>query len=216
LVHGGLDSELDQLGIQAAQAGLESGHSRIFEAQASSGEELRLFIDVLNPPPSLVMVGGVHIAIALASIAKTMGYRTVVIDPRRTFASQERFAHVDLLIQAWPQEAFAQIKLTSTSAVALLTHDPKIDDPALKIVMDSPAFYIGALGSIKTHEKRIARLQDEGISADSLSRLHAPIGLDLGGRTPDEIALSIMAEIVAVRYGRRNHLSRSMHGSIDK
>jgi xanthine dehydrogenase accessory factor len=154
----------------------------------------------------LVMVGGVHIAIALASLARTLGYLTVVIDPRRAFGSQERFPHADRLIQAWPQEAFGQVTLTSGTAVVMLTHDPKIDDPALRIVLDSPVFYIGALGSRNTHEKRRLRLLEQGISTEKLARLHAPIGLDLGGRTPEEIALSIMAEIVAVRHGHRNQL----------
>lgn len=201
-MHGELSPELNELGRQYAQAGLESGQSGIFQAKTASGEDMRLFVEVVNPPPQLVMVGGVHIAIALASLAKTLGYRTVVIDPRRAFGNQERFSHVDRLIQAWPQEAFAQVTLTRSSAVAMLTHDPKIDDPALIIVLDSPAFYIGALGSRKTHEKRHQRLLEEGIPEEKLARLHAPIGLELGGRTPEEIALAIMAEIVAVRHGR--------------
>ncbi len=180
----------------------KAGNQVFCRQRLASGEDVRLFVDVVNPPPQLVMVGGVHIAIALASLAKTLGYRTVVIDPRRAFGNQERFPHVDRLIQAWPQEAFAQVTLTRSSAVAMLTHDPKIDDPALKIVLDSPAFYIGALGSRNTHEKRRQRLLAEGISEEKLARLHAPIGLELGGRTPEEIALAIMAEIVAVRHGR--------------
>jgi xanthine dehydrogenase accessory factor len=205
-VHGGLGPELDEQGRQAAQVALEKEQSGIVSAEIATGEDVRLFVDVIYPPPTLVMVGGVHIAIALASLARTLGYRTVVIDPRRAFGSQERFSHADRLIQAWPQEAFDQITLTRSTAVAMLTHDPKIDDPALKIVLDSPAFYIGTLGSRNTHEKRRQRLQEQGISAEKLARLCAPIGLDLGGRTPEEIALSIMAEIVAVRHGLRNRL----------
>lgn len=202
IMHGGLGSELDEPGRQYAQAGLESGQSGIFQAKTASGEDIRFFVDVVNPPSQLVMVGGVHIAIALASLAKTLGYRTVVIDPRRAFGNQERFPYVDRLIQSWPQEAFAQVTLTRSTAVAMLTHDPKIDDPALKIVLDSPAFYIGALGSRKTNEKRRQRLLEEGISEEKIACLHAPIGLELGGRMPEEIALAIMAEIVAVRHGR--------------
>ena len=148
------------------------------------------------------MVGGVHIAIALARIAKTLDYRTCLIDPRRAFGNQERFPHVDQLIQAWPQEALQQIKLTRSTCVTLLTHDPKIDDPAIKFVLESPVFYIGALGSKKTHENRAKRLLADGISEELLARIHAPIGLDLGAVTPEEIALSVMAQIVAVRHGR--------------
>jgi xanthine dehydrogenase accessory factor len=169
---------------------------------SEEGQEVRLFIDVITPPPTLVMVGGVHIAIALASLAKTVGFRTVVIDPRHSFGSPERFAHADLLIQRWPQEAFREINLTRNTCVAILTHDPKIDDPALEIVLRSHAFYVGALGSKKTNERRIQRLQEGGVPPVLLERLHAPIGMDLGAKTPEEIALSVMAEIIAVRRGR--------------
>ena len=106
------------------------------------------------------MVGGAHIAIGLTSIAKTLGFRTIVVDPRRAFGSQARFPHVDQLVQAWPDKAFAQLELPPETAVAMLTHDPKIDDPALKIVLNSPSFYVGALGSSKTHAKRKQRLAE--------------------------------------------------------
>jgi len=205
-VQGELGPGLDEPGRQAGQIALEKGQPGSVPVKLASGDEFRLFVDVVSPPPTLVMVGGVHIAIALASLAKTLGFHTVVIDPRRAFGNQERFSHADRLIQAWPQEAFGRIALTRSTAVAMLTHDPKIDDPALMIVLDSPVFYVGALGSRNTHEKRLHRLQEQGVAAEKLARLYAPIGLDLGGRTPEEIALSIMAEIVAVRHGRRSQL----------
>jgi xanthine dehydrogenase accessory factor len=145
------------------------------------------------------MIGGVHIAIALARIAKALDYHTCLIDPRRAFGSPERFPHIDQLIQAWPQEALPQINLSPSTCVALLTHDPKIDDPAIKYVLETPVFYIGALGSKKTHESRRQRLLADGISEQKIARIHAPIGIDLGAQTPEEIALSVMAEIVAVR-----------------
>ncbi len=159
-----------------------------------------VFIDVLPPPPTLVMVGGVHIAMALAELAKALGYRTVVVDPRRAFGSQARFPHVDRLLQAWPSEAFETIGLDASTAVATLTHDPKIDDPALQIALPSQAFYVGALGSEKTQAERRRRLRSAGIAEDHIARLHGPIGLDLGGQTPEEIALAVMAQIVAVRH----------------
>jgi xanthine dehydrogenase accessory factor len=159
-------------------------------------EEVEAFVDVYRPAPTLVMVGGVHIAVALTSIAKALGYRTIVVDPRRAFGSQARFPHVDELIQAWPEQAFLQIEVTGDTAVALLTHDPKIDDPALHIVLKSNAFYIGALGSNKTHAKRKQRLSDHGFDAATIDRIHGPIGLDIGADNPEEIALSVMAEIV--------------------
>ncbi len=162
-------------------------------------DEVEVFIDTVRPAPTLIMVGGVHIAIALTSYAKTLGYRTLVIDPRRAFGSDERFPHVDQLIQAWPDKAFAEVKITPETAVALLTHDPKIDDPALKIILKAKPFYVGALGSNKTHAKRVERLQGYGFSDAEIGRIHGPIGLNIGAQTPEEIALAIMAEIVQAR-----------------
>ncbi|MCC6606194.1 MAG: XdhC family protein [Anaerolineae bacterium] len=164
-------------------------------------DEVEVFIDTVRPAPTLIMVGGVHIAIALTSYAKTLGYRTLVIDPRRAFGSDERFPHVDQLIQAWPDKAFAEVKVTPETAVALLTHDPKIDDPALKIILKANPFYIGALGSNKTHAKRVERLRGYGFGEAEIGRIHGPIGLNIGAQTPEEIALSIMAEIVKARSG---------------
>ncbi|MFO7681484.1 MAG: XdhC family protein [Chloroflexota bacterium] len=159
-------------------------------------DDLEIFVEQFRPAPTLIMVGGVHIAIALASMAKTLGFRTIVIDPRRAFGSDERFPHADQLLTLWPQKAFAQLEITPETAVALLTHDPKIDDPALEIVLPSAAFYVGALGSRKTHAKRIERLQQKGVDAAQISRIHAPIGLNLNAQTPEEIALSVLAEVV--------------------
>lgn len=166
-------------------------------------DEVEVFIDTVRPAPTLIMVGGVHIAIALTSYAKTLGYHTLVIDPRRAFGSDERFPHVDQLIQAWPDKAFAEVKVTPETAVALLTHDPKIDDPALKIILKANPFYIGALGSNKTHAKRVERLRGYGFGEVEIGRIHGPIGLNIGAQTPEEIALSIMAEIVKARSGIR-------------
>lgn len=159
-------------------------------------DDLELFVEQFRPAPTLIMVGGVHIAVALTSMAKTLGFRTIVIDPRRAFGSDDRFPHADQLLTLWPQKAFAEIEITPETAVALLTHDSKIDDPALEIVLPSPAFYIGALGSQKTHAKRVERLQKKGVDAAQISRIHAPIGLNLNAQTPAEIALSVLAEIV--------------------
>jgi xanthine dehydrogenase accessory factor len=167
-----------------------------------SGEKTEIFMDILQPAPTLIMIGGVHISIALAEIARPLGYRTVVIDPRKSFATEARFPSVDQLIQCWPEEGLAEAGIDTRTAVAVLTHDPKIDDPALLTALHSPAFYIGSLGSRKTHAKRIERLCAQGIKSDELARLNAPIGLDLGARTPEEIALSILAEITATRYGK--------------
>ncbi len=161
---------------------------------------LQAFVDLMPPPPTLVVVGGNQIAIGLSKLAKTMDMRTVIVDPRRAFATEERFPEVDQLLQAWPAEAFESVPLTASTAVVMLTHDPKIDEPALELALSSPAFYVGALGSKRTQAKRRERLKELGLSEADLDRLHGPVGLDLGADTPDEIALSIMAEIVASRH----------------
>jgi xanthine dehydrogenase accessory factor len=160
-------------------------------------DQIEVFFDVHRPPSRLIIVGAVHIADALIQFAKPLGYRTYLVDPRTAFATEQRFPHVDEMYHQWADEALPEIGLNSETAVVVITHDPKLDDPALKLALPSPAFYVGALGSPKTHARRVQRLLAEGLTQEQLDRLHAPIGLDLGGRTPAEIALSIMAEIVA-------------------
>jgi len=161
--------------------------------------DVEVFLESILPPSKLIIVGGVHIAIPLATIAKSLDYQAILIDPRPAFATVDRFPHVDRLIRKWPEEAFAEVGIDAGTCVAILTHDPKIDDPAVKLALQNSPAYIGVLGSRKTHEKRIKRLLADGLSQEQLSRLHAPIGLNLGGRTPAEIAVSIMAEIIACR-----------------
>jgi xanthine dehydrogenase accessory factor len=191
------DDSRDEIGVLARDA-LASG--RPARRSLESGAEV--FFDVELPSPTLVMVGGVHIAISLSTMAHTLGFRTVVADPRGVFGSKERFPNVDELLDDWPDEALKKIGLVRTSAVATLTHDPKLDDPALEVALRSPAFYVGALGSRKTNEKRRKRLLDRGVTEEEFARLHAPIGLDIGSATPEEIALSIIGEIVAEKNRR--------------
>ncbi len=159
----------------------------------------KLFIEVYPPAPRLIIVGAVHMADSLVTIANTLGFDTIVVDPRAAFATRERFPHATQLIREWPQHALSAMKLDHSAYVAVLTHDPKLDDPALKIALTSNARYVGALGSRRTNQLRIARLREAGLSEEQLARLHAPIGLPIGGRSPAEIALSIMAEITQVR-----------------
>jgi xanthine dehydrogenase accessory factor len=194
-VFGTLNPELDALILKPAKEAMAQGASH----RVMLNEEVEVFMDTILPPPTLIAVGGVHIAVALVALAKTLGFRTVVVDPRSAFGNEARFAHVDQLIQSWPQEAFQQLPLTRSTAVAMLTHDPKLDDPALKIALPSLAFYVGALGSATTQAKRRQRLLDDGVSEAHLNRLHGPIGIEIGAGTPEEIAVSIMAEIVAAR-----------------
>ncbi|MEZ4538759.1 MAG: XdhC/CoxI family protein [Chloroflexota bacterium] len=160
-------------------------------------DEVELFVDVVRPSPALVIVGGAHIAVALAKLATILGYRTVVIDPRRAFGSQARFAGADKLVSLWPDKAFEDMPLRSDMAVVTLSHDPKIDDPALQAALASDVFYIGALGSRSTHARRRERLSALGFDNTQLGRIHAPVGLDIGADNPEEIALAIMAEVVA-------------------
>ncbi|MCS6890888.1 MAG: XdhC family protein [Rhodovarius sp.] len=158
------------------------------------------FLHPHNPPLRLFIVGAVHIAQAMLPMAAALGYAVTVIDPRRAFATAERLPGVAIR-HDWPDEALAELAPDARSAVVTLTHDPKIDDPALVAALNSPAFYVGALGSTRTHAKRLARLREAGLSEAALARIHAPVGLDIKAVTAPEIALSIMAEIVATRRG---------------
>jgi xanthine dehydrogenase accessory factor len=185
---------------EAALEAITGGVPRRLEPSPERPAEI--FIDILAPPPRLIIVGGVHIAIPLVAIATTLGYRTVVVEPREVFARAERFPAVGRVVSAWPDRALEEIGIDSSTAVAVLTHDAKLDDPALIAALKSPAFYVGALGSRRTQEKRRARLLAAGLDEESLSRLHAPIGLPIGGRSPGEIALSIMAQVVEARNRR--------------
>jgi xanthine dehydrogenase accessory factor len=198
-IFGELGGHRDQQALAIAALVVADRHAQR-HVLGSGPEQAEVFVDVMFPPPTLVIVGGVHIALALTTIAHTLGYRTVIIDPRGPFGSSARFAHADRLIQAWPQEAFSDIQITPETAVCSLVHDPKIDDPALKIALGSPAFYVGALGSRGTQARRRVRLLEAGVSESQLARLHTPIGLDIGAVSPEEIALAIMAEVVAARH----------------
>jgi xanthine dehydrogenase accessory factor len=160
----------------------------------------KLFIQPFNPPLRLIVVGAVHIAQALVPMASLSGYETVVVDPRRAFSSDRRFPDV-AISQDWPDEALEALAIDARTAVLTLTHDPKLDDPALDVALRSPAFYIAALGSRRTHGARLVRLKELGHDDDALGRIHGPAGLAIGAVSPAEIALSIMAEMTAVLRG---------------
>lgn len=201
-VIGTLGNEWDDVVMKFANEVLSNGISQ----RAVLNDDVEIFLEATLPSPVLIIVGGVHIAVSLTSLAKTLGYRTVLIDPRKAWGNNERFPTVDQLIQAWPDAAFEQVKITRSAAIVMLTHDPKLDDLALKIALNSCAFYVGALGSKSTQAKRRERLLNDGISELQLSRLHAPIGLDIGAESPEEIALAIMAEVVHA-YRKQNQPS---------
>jgi len=160
------------------------------------------FLAVFNPPLDLAIIGAVHVAQPLAAMASLTGFGVRVIDPRTAFATEARFPGIRVS-HDWADEAFAKEPLGARSAVVALTHDPKLDDPGLVAAMRSNCFYIGALGSKKTHAGRLARLKAEGFSETDLARIHGPIGLDIGARSPAEIAVSILAEITQTLRGPR-------------
>lgn len=175
---------------EAAQKALRTGKSGTVEIEGAS-----VFLNVHLPPPRIVAIGAVHITQALARLAPIVGYDLAIIDPRTAFATPERFDGVDLVAD-WPEDVLPQRPLDAYTALAAVTHDPKIDDFALAEGLRRGCFYVGALGSRKTHAKRLERLAALGLSEAELSRIRAPIGLDIGASSPEEIALAIMAEIV--------------------
>jgi xanthine dehydrogenase accessory factor len=159
-------------------------------------EDGQTFVAIHNPPLRMIVVGAVHIAQALLPMARACGYDPVLIDPRGAFGSAERFPG-ETIIEDWPDEAMATLAPDTRTAVVTLTHDPKLDDPAIIQTLKSQAFYLGCLGSTRTHAKRVLRLTEAGFSEADIARIHAPVGLDLGGRAPAEIAVSIMAQVIA-------------------
>jgi xanthine dehydrogenase accessory factor len=160
---------------------------------------MNVLVDVHRPRPHLILIGGVHIAQPLQSFARQLGFRVSVIDPRGVFATRERFPDVEAILTGYPDKTLPQLNLDRDTFIAVLTHDPKIDDKALIIALPLPVAYIGVLSSRKTHEARIERLRKAGIAPELIARIHTPIGVEIEARTPEEIALSIMAEIIAVR-----------------
>jgi len=190
-------------GIQpGAKAALKREASTSVEVAGPEGAKAEVLLEVFARRPRLVIFGGVHIAMALVPLAKALGYYAVVADGRQAFLTRERFPNADELLLAWPEEAFRQTGLDSATYVCLLSHDPKFDEPAMELALRSPAVYIGAIGSNKTQASRRERLKAQGFSDQDIARVHGPIGLDLGGRSPAETALAILAEMTAVRYGR--------------
>jgi xanthine dehydrogenase accessory factor len=186
--------ELAPAALAAARAALRAVRSGLLDVPGR-----RIFIQVSNPPLRMLVIGAVHISQALVPMAALAGYDVTVIDPRRAFATDARFPDVKLLSE-WPDDAMQALKPDSRTAVVALTHDPKIDDPALTVALKSDAFYIGALGSKKTHANRLARLREAGFDDRILARIHGPIGLKIGAKSPAEIAISILAEVTSVLH----------------
>jgi len=177
---------------------VREGFAERFRMDRSGMEEDgTTFVAIHNPPLRLIVVGAVHIAQALVPMARIAGFDPVIVDPRESFASPERFPGESLL-NDWPDEALRAVGLDARTALVLLTHDPKLDDPALEVALDSDVFYIGALGSTRTHAKRVERLRARGLSEARIGRIHAPVGLDIGAAGPAEIAVSVLAQMLRV------------------
>ena len=179
-----------------------------------SGDALDVFMEVFPQPPTLLIFGAVHVGQALATLARQLGYWVVVTDARGALATQERFPDANRIIRGWPDDALAQVPVTETTDIAILTHDPKFDEPAIIGSLATPARYIGAIGSRSTNEDRRKRLAQAGVSNDDLSRLHGPIGLNIGAESPEEMAVAIMAEIIATRRGRPGGSLKATSGRI--
>jgi xanthine dehydrogenase accessory factor len=172
-----------------------------FRRDKSAAAGSNSFVNVLNPTTRLIIVGAVHVAQPLLQMARALGYEVIIVDPRSAFATEERFGDVTIA-REWPDEALPKIGVDQRTALVALTHDPRIDDPALIYALSSDAFYVGALGSKITHTKRVERLLKAGIGSKAIDRIHAPIGLDIGAQGAAEIAVSIIAEITAVQRGK--------------
>jgi xanthine dehydrogenase accessory factor len=193
----GNDAPPGHVALDAALMPEIDGH---LQAGRSARLDATRFLRVYSPPLRLILVGAVHVSQALVPMARQAGFEPVVVDPRTAFATPDRFPGVELITD-WPDVALEALAPDQRTAVVTLTHDPKLDEPALAVALASPAFYVGSLGSRKTHAKRLARLREAGIDAALFPRIHAPIGLPLGGRRPAEIAVSILAEIIMVLNG---------------
>jgi xanthine dehydrogenase accessory factor len=201
LVVSGEDARADEL--------IRGGHSRVVELDGR-----RIFADVLGPPPRLFVYGAVDTAEALCAAAKALGWRTIAADARGRFATRERLPSADEVIVAWPEEALARVQPDHATAILVLTHDDKFDLPLLTAALETDAFYVGALGSRRNQERRRERLLEAGVDDEALDRVRGPAGLDIGAQTPTETAVSMLAEILAVRAGREGGPLKSAAGRI--
>ena len=190
------DLALDAQALASVRRSLTDDKSGAIEAGGT-----RLFVQVFNPPLRMIVVGAVHIAQALVPMASLAGYAVTVIDPRRAFATPERFPEV-AISHEWPDEVLPKLAPDRRTAIVTLTHDPKIDDPALEAALRADVFYVGALGSSRTHAKRLERLGAKGFGAADFARIHGPVGLSIGAKSPAEIAISSLAQITQVLHGR--------------
>jgi len=196
---------LDALALVDAERAMWKGEANTHTYtldETAEPQPYDVFIEGFPPPPSLIIIGAGHIAIPLTTFAKTLNYHVIVIDARAAFATRDRFPTADELIVEWPDEVLERMNLNPSTSIAVLTHDPKFDEPTLNVVLRHDVGYVGAIGSRKTGEERAERLMKTGLTEAQVKRIHGPIGLNIGGKIPEEIALAIMAEIVATRHGK--------------
>src|SRR5215203_486416 len=198
------NAELDKAVVETARGLLEGGRTETVHLGPRGQrrmEDVAVFIQSFAPPPRMYVFGAIDFASAVARVGKFMGYRVIVCDARAVFATRERFPSADEIVVAWPDEYLKTAEVDTRSVITVLTHDPKFDVPVLKEALRTSAGYIGAMGSRRTHDNRTARLKEEGVTDEQLARISSPIGLDIGARTPEETAIAIAAEIVALRTG---------------
>ncbi len=213
------NQDLDRVVIRDARGELAAGTTGI-RHYGPNGEarqdEVSVFVETFAPPPRMLIFGAVDFTASLTRVAKVLGYRVTVCDAREVFATTQRFPYADEVVVDWPNRLLAEVGggLGPRDAICILTHDPKFDVPAVTEALKTKAGYIGAMGSRRTTTDRNQRLQQEGVSSDELARIQAPIGLDLGARTPEETAISICAEIIALRSGRTAASLRNIDGDI--
>lgn len=199
------DEGLDSAVIENARGFIDMSQTgtRTYGPQGQgNSEEVEVFIQAFSQPPDLYVLGAVNLAAALVRLGKFLGYRVTVVDARKVFANKERFPEADEVVVQWPNEFLETAPISRRTAIVILTHDPKFDIPILEFALKSPVGYLGAMGSRRTHEKRKANLREVGITDEEMARIHAPLGLDVGARTPEETAVSIMAQVIALRTGR--------------
>lgn len=213
------DASLDEVAVREALDMLQHGAiaTRKWGPQGQEGDDVEVFVQSFAPPPLMYVFGAVNLASAVVRIGKFLGYRVTVCDARKVFATEERFPEADEIVVQWPNEFLESAKVDRRTAICILTHDPKFDIPLLQVALNSKAGYIGAMGSRRTHAKRVDNLREVGVTDEELDRIQAPLGLDIGAKQPEEVAVAVAAQIIANRYGRPGgslkHSSGRIHAS---
>lgn len=211
------DPDLDRAVTDQARARVEMGQTgtwRCGPKGEGSRDDVEVFIHSFAQPPQMYIFGAVNLADAVVRMGKFLGYRVTVCDARKVFANRDRFPDADEIVVQWPNEFLEEAPVNRRTALCILTHDPKFDIPLLQVALKTPAGYIGAMGSRRTHEKRSQSLREEGVTEEELGRIQAPLGLDIGGRMPEEVAIAVAAQIIALRYGRPGGFLKHRPGRI--